>query len=218
MVESLSSPSFEKLVDFSLGGSDEFYFANGYSNGGPFNCFFRREAGKIEDGSLTVSVYKEEAGTYAGGEYRSRQSFSYGYYQTRMKAADCSGVISSFFLYTHNPVWDEIDIEILGKNMNEVQFNYYNNGKGGHEHIHQLGFDASKDFHDYGFLWQKDSIAWYVDGKKVYEAKEEIPSHPQMIMMNVWNCKGYDSWSGAFDEGKLPVSASYQYIGYSPAI
>ena len=87
-----------------------------------------------------------------------------------MKAANCSGVISSFFTYTNQPVWDEIDIEFLGKDMTRVQFNYYTNGVGGHEFYFDLGFDASEDFHEYAFDWQRDSITWYIDGKAVYRA------------------------------------------------
>lgn len=215
----IPSPEFDEIVDFSEGGSDAFLFADGYSNGGPFSkCYFRKAAGNIADGVLSLSVYKEGEDTYAGAEYRSHRSFSYGYFATRMKAANCSGVISSFFSYTHRPVWDEIDIEILGKNMRQVQFNYYTSGVGGHEFLYDLGFDASKDFHDYGFEWLPDSITWFIDGKAIYTATKDIPSNPQQIMMNVWNCHGYDSWSGVLDPSKLPVSGQYQYIGYSPAL
>ncbi len=212
-----SCPSFERLVDFSDGEAQGFHFADGYANGGPFNCYFRRAAGDISGGTLSLSVYEEGSGTYAGGEYRSYQSYGYGYYSTRLKAADCPGVITSFFLYTHYPVWDEIDIEILGKNMNEVQFNYYTDGRGGHEYVHRLGFNAAQDFHDYGFLWLPESITWYVDGVAVYQATVNLPSHPQQIMMNVWNCRDHDLWSGRFDPSRLPVKGQYEYIGYSPA-
>jgi beta-glucanase (GH16 family) len=137
-----------------------------------------------------------------------------------MKAADCSGVISSFFTYTNNPTWDEIDIEFLGKDMTQVQFNYFTDGEGGHEYLYNLGYDASKEFHEYGFEWLPDSITWFIDGVKIYKATENIPTHPQNLMMNLWNCIGKEGWSGDFEvdrNTKLPVSSHYQYLVYIPA-
>ncbi len=212
-----ANPSFDYLSDFSSAEVPGFHFADGYKNNVPFNCYFRRAAGDISNGVLSLSLYEETPGTYAGAEFRSHVTYGYGYYSTRLKAADCPGVITSFFLYTYYPVWDEIDIEILGKNMNEVQFNYYTDGVGGHEYAHRLGFNAAEDFHDYGFLWLPESITWYVDGIAVYQATVNLPSHPQQIMMNVWNCIGHDLWSGRFDPSRLPVKGQYEYIGYSPA-
>ena len=97
-----------------------------------------------------------------------------------------------------------------------MQFNYYTDGKGDHEYLYSLGFDASEDFHEYAFDWQEDCITWYVDGKAIYRATKDIPSHPQQIMINVWNCIGFDGWSGKFDEGALPATAQYKWIAYSP--
>ena len=211
----------ERIVDFAASVNGGFYAAHGYSNGQMFDCTWSRDCAVIRDGVMNMSVTKAEGSTphgfdYYGAEYRSSEYFSYGFYSVCMKAADCSGVISSMFTYTGDP-WDEIDIEILGKNMTQVQFNYYTNGKGGHEYLYSLGFDASEEFHEYAFDWQPDSITWYVDGKAIYRATEDIPSHPQQFMMNVWNCKGYDGWSGKFDESSLPATAQYKWLAYSPA-
>lgn len=205
------------LVDFSVGDSSAFTYANGYKNGLPFDCTWSRNAIQVENGTLNLNLYKQNNIIY-GAEYRSKAAtFHYGYYATRMKAADCSGVVSSFFTYTNNPVWDEIDIEFLGKDMTSVQFNYYTNGVGGHEYVYNLGYDASKSFHEYGFDWKEDRIDWYVDGIKVYTHTEDIPSHPQQLMMNLWNCTGKDGWTGPFDESKLPVQSQYEFIAYLPA-
>ena len=134
-----------------------------------------------------------------------------------MKPAKGSGVISSFFLYTNRP-WDEIDIEFLGNDTTKVQFNYYTNGKGGHEYVYDLGFDASEDFHEYAFEWREDAIIWYVDGKAVYAATEDIPSTPGHIMVNLWNLsEDKTDWAGKFDPSKLPLAAQYEWFGYQSA-
>ena len=204
----------EKLSDFSTGGSKSFYFADGWSNGGNFDCTWSRDSAAVLQGILSMSLESSNGG-YRGAEYRTDRTSSYGFYSVYMKAAKCSGVISSFFLYTSKPVWDEIDIEFLGKDTTKVQFNYYTSGVGGHEFIFDLGFDASEEFHEYAFDWAKGSITWYVDGVAVYRAIENIPSHSAQIMANVWNCKGADEWSGKFDPSGIPVSAQYKWIAFS---
>ena len=98
----------------------------------------------------------------------------YGTYQTRMRTAAGSGLNTNFFTYigpavTPGERWDEIDFEFLGKNPRTVQLNYYVDGKGGHEKIVNLGFDASEGFHNYSFVWSPLKIKWYVDGKLVHE-------------------------------------------------
>lgn len=207
----------------SFSGNNGFKVANGYANNDDmFNCVWNSaNVAVADDGVMSMSVTKDGASArgYYGGEYRSEATYGYGYYEVCMKPAKCSGVVSSFFTYTNSPVWDEIDIEFLGKDTTKVQFNYYVNGVGGHEHMHDLGFDASADFHVYGFDWQEGSITWYVDGKDVYTATppeqgEAFPSHNQQIMMNVWNCTGHDDWTGPLAEDSLPATAQYKWVAY----
>lgn len=208
----------DKIAVFSQGDADGFFAADGWKNGFPFNCHWKGECIRFDGGVMSMTVRQEEDGSFSGAEYRSRSYFSYGYYSVSMKAAKCSGVISSFFTYTGHP-WDEIDIEFLGKDTTGIQLNYYTNGVGGHEYFYRLGFDGAEDFHEYGFDWQPDSITWYVDGKAVYRATEEIPSADTQIMMNVWNGEGdnFAEWCGPLDTGALPATAQYEWIAYRAA-
>lgn len=134
-----------------------------------------------------------------------------------MKPIKNNGVVSSFFIYTgpsdSNP-WDEVDIEFVGKDTTKVQFNYYTNGTGGHEHYHSLGFDAAGGFHTYGFAWTEGSITWYVDGQEVYTASENIPVTPGRVMMNVWPGINVDGWLNPFDD-TVPLHAEYQWVRIS---
>ncbi len=210
----------EKIVRFSQGGSSEFVWADGYSNGNMFNCTWRKSSASVKDGVMSMSVSKEGSG-YAGAEYRSKSKYSYGFYSVCMKPAKCSGVVSSFFTYTNEPVWDEIDIEFLGKDTSVVQFNFYTNGKGNSEFVFNLGFDASLDFHEYAFDWSPNGIVWYIDGVAVYRAEataqKALPSHSMQIMMNVWNGIGVDDWLGTLDSTALPAKAQYKWFAYAPA-
>ena len=53
-----------------------------------------------------------------------------------------------------------------------------------------LGFDASEEFHRYGFRWTESYITWYVDGVPVYRVDEKpnkpLPKTPGRMMTNYW--------------------------------
>ena len=206
-------------VDFREGETPLFFASNGWGNGSCFDCGWYKENAVIHDGALHLSIDKDSTGNYnySGGEYRTADFYHYGYYETSMQAIKNDGVVSSFFTYTgpsdNNP-WDEIDIEILGKDTTKVQFNYYTNGVGNHEYMYDLGFDASEGYHTYGFDWQPEYIAWYVDGVEVYRATSNIPTTPGKIMMNTWPGIGVDSWLKAYD-GTTPLTARYQWVTYN---
>jgi len=190
--------------------------ADGWSNGGMFNCTWRA-ANVWFDGYLNLKIDRDySTGGYSGGEYRTNDTFGYGMYDVSMKPIKNDGVVSSFFTYTgpsDGTVWDEIDIEFLGKDTTKVQFNYYTNGVGNHEYVYNLGFDASQSFHQYGFLWQPGKITWYVDGKAVYSATENIPTTPGKIMLNAWPGTGVDEWLKPYN-GRTPLVAQYDWINW----
>lgn len=200
--------------------SSVFECSDGWTNGSMFNCTWRKANVGFSDGSMKLKIDLDGNGAgaipYSGAEFRSKDFYGFGMYEVVMKPIKNDGVVSSFFTYTgptdNNP-WDEIDIEFLGKDTTVVQFNYYTDGVGSHEYIYELGFDASEEFHTYGFDWQADKITWYVDGEAVYSASENIPSTPGKIMMNVWPGKGVDGWLKAYD-GTTPLIAEYKSADY----
>ena len=191
--------------------------SDGWSNGGMFDCTWSKNNVQFSGGKMNLSITGNSWQGYKGAEYRTTQTFGFGMYDVSMKPIKNDGVVSSFFTYTgpsDGTVWDEIDIEFLGKNTNQVQFNYYTKGQGNHEYLYNLGFDASQSFHQYGFYWDKSSITWYVDKKPVYTAYRDIPQTPGKIMMNVWNGKGVDEWLNHYN-GRAPLTAQYDWISYT---
>lgn len=212
------SADAEVLADFRKGATSLFEASDGWTNGNPFDCGWTKNNTSFDNGVLNLTIDKDSSGqyNYTGAEYRSLEHYHYGYYETSMKAIKNDGVVSSFFTYTgpsENNPWDEIDVEVLGKDTTKVQLNYYTNGVGNHEYMYDLGFDASEGYHTYGFDWQKDYITWYVDGKAVYTATSNIPSTAGKIMMNVWPGIGVNDWLKPFD-GKTPLTASYEWVTY----
>ena len=188
-----------------------------------FNVTWRKKNVTFNGGNMQLIIDKDATPSggipYSGGEFRSKDFYGYGRYEVSMKAIKNDGVVSSFFTYTgpsdDNP-WDEIDVEILGRDTTKVQFNYFTNGRGNHEYMYNLGFDASEDFHTYAFEWHKDKIIWFVDGVEVHSATRNIPSTPGKIMMNAWCGTGVDAWLKKFDDSNLPLTAEYQWIKFTP--
>ena len=212
------SADAEVLADFRKGATSLFEASDGWTNGNPFDCGWTKNNTSFDNGVLNLTIDKDSSGqyNYTGAEYRSLEHYHYGYYETSMKAIKNDGVVSSFFTYTgpsENNPWDEIDVEVLGKDTTKVQLNYYTNGVGNHEYMYDLGFDASEGYHTYGFDWQKDYITWYVDGKAVYTATSNVPSTAGKIMMNVWPGIGVNDWLKPFN-GKTPLTASYEWVTY----
>nr|1AJO_A Chain A, CIRCULARLY PERMUTED (1-3,1-4)-BETA-D-GLUCAN 4-GLUCANOHYDROLASE CPA16M-127 [Paenibacillus macerans]1AJO_B Chain B, CIRCULARLY PERMUTED (1-3,1-4)-BETA-D-GLUCAN 4-GLUCANOHYDROLASE CPA16M-127 [Paenibacillus macerans] len=120
---------FEPFNSYNSGTWEK---ADGYSNGGVFNCTWRaNNVNFTNDGKLKLGLTSSAYNKFDCAEYRSTNIYGYGLYEVSMKPAKNTGIVSSFFTYTgpaHGTQWDEIDIEFLGKDTTKVQFNYYTNG------------------------------------------------------------------------------------------
>ena len=160
------------------------------------------------------------AKTYKGAEYRTKEAFTYGKFETRMKPAGKEGMLASFFTYheiTSTMDWNEIDIEILGRYTNDVQFNPITKGQVNHVSHALTSFNPALDYHDYGFEWTPDYVAWFIDGKEVHRqtgAHIQTLDLPQKLMMNVWN-PDYENWVGVWSDKVLPAFSYYDWIKYS---
>ena len=190
--------------------------SHGYSNKGMFRSVWSKDRVRYEDGIGYLSLV-DEGDTNYGAEIRTHQGYLYGYFGGRMKPFAHSGTVSSIFTYNGGRyIWDEIDIEFLGRDTTKVQFNYYSNGVGEHEYWYDLGFDASKDFHDYGFKWEEDRITWYVDFKPVYAVEARLGQWGNFFV-NVWAGEPKVMlWLGHYDKTEVPLEAQYDCLYYAP--
>jgi len=137
-----------------------------------------------------------------------------------MKSAQREGMLSSFFTYNDNyskTPWNEIDIEIMGRYSDDIQFNPITPGTVNHEVHRQTTFNPSQDFHTYAFEWTPTSVTWFVDGIEVHRqtgAHIDSLKYSQKIMMNVWN-PNYPDWAGVWNAKVLPAFAYYDWVSYS---
>jgi len=163
------------------------------------------------------------AKAYKGAEIYSNQSYQYGRYEIRMRVANASGTLSTFFTYKDgseigNTFWEEIDIEIFGKNnATQWQSNIILGTQRPTiktEMIHTSPTSLADAYHIYALEWTPDYVAWYLDGVEVRRimGTSTVTSlvNAQSLRLNLWSST-LDSWVGPFDDSKLPV---YQFISY----
>ena len=165
----------------------------------------------------TLQVFSKD---FKGAEFRTKQSFLYGRFEVRMKSAYRDGMLASFFTYHEFSGglenWNEIDIEILGRYPNDIQFNTITPGQTNHVSHYPLPFSPHEDFHVYAFEWTPTYVAWFVDGVEVYRQTGPHIStlnKPQKLMMNIWNPEA-PNWAGQFNPDALPAFAYYDWVKY----
>ncbi len=209
---------------FSALDKSRWYVSSGWTNGTHQSCEWRDDAVSIKDGKLLLTLSDHGGKVLPIGcpELHTKERLNYGRYEARMRSAAGWGLNTAFFSYIGPPngvpEWDEIDFEFLGITPTKVEVNYVVNGKIIHGKTVDLGFDASKNFHDYVFDWSKTGITWFVDGKEVYktQAGAVLPRNPGSMFFSLWSGTAVeDSWMGKFTYTK-PVSAEVVWARFTP--
>ncbi|MGE3622690.1 MAG: family 16 glycosylhydrolase [Bdellovibrionales bacterium] len=209
---------------FERADKTRWYVSNGWANGDHQGCEWRAEEVRYENSRVQLGLSDRWATKrpYACAEIQTHKRSGYGLYEARLRTAAGSGLNTGFFTYVGPPLgvpeWDEIDFEFLGKDPGTVDINYWTNGKTQLGKKIQLGFDASRDFHNYAFDWSPTGIRYYADGKLIYETPPDakIPHNPGKLFLTLWSgAKAQDDWMGPF-QYKGPVSAEVEWAAYTP--
>lgn len=166
------------------------------------------------------------SGSIATKNSRDAQ-YLYGRFETVLKPAKSSGVITAFFLYRFDP-WQEIDAEFLGRDTSKLLVNvYYNPGEEGDLYNYgmrgtpvliDLGFDASLDYHRYAIEWEAEELRWFVDDKLVHVRRAgrptPIPHLPMRLHVNLWPCCS-EELVGPFSAANTPAAAEVRSVTIS---
>ncbi len=170
---------------------------------------------------------KNEDFKYYGAEIYSKETFKYGRFEAKMKMAYAPGCISSMFLYYNDSykgngkIWNEIDIEVIGKNASAFQSNIITGEKNAQvtsEKIHSLASPVNRGYHVYTIEWTPNYVSWKVDGTEVRktnvsnDTKSQVISlvESQSLRFNLW-ASSSTGWVGQFDQNYIPIA---QYIDY----
>ncbi|MCE3253374.1 MAG: benzene 1,2-dioxygenase, partial [Cellvibrio sp.] len=173
--------------------------------------------------TMGLAAHLVNAKVYKGAEVYSNDAYVYGRYEIRMRVANASGVLSTFFTYKNgsevgNTFWEEIDIEVFGKNnATQWQSNIILGSSRPTlqaEQTHTANASLADAYHTYVVEWTPDYVAWFLDGVEVRRitGTSTVTSltNAQSLRFNLWSSESVP-WVGAWDESVLPV---YQFINY----
>mgnify|MGYP003292270296 CR=1 FL=1 len=165
---------------------------------------------------------------YYGAELFSKETFKYGRFEAKMKMAYAPGCISSMFLYYNDSymgkgkVWNEIDIEVIGKSNNSFQSNIISGTaerKVTTEQIHNLPGAADADYHVYTIDWTPEYVSWSVDGVEMRRTDNSSDTKNQVetlveyesLRFNLWSSKS-TAWVGKLESKYIPIQQHIDYI------
>ena len=163
-----------------------------------------KHAGEIKYGSdgLSMTLAKR----YDNPSLKSNFYIMYGKLEVILKAANGTGIVSSFYLQSDD--LDEIDIEWVGGDNTQFQSNFFSKGDTTtYDRGEFHGVDTPTDkFHNYTLDWAMDKTTWYLDGESVRvlsnTSSEGYPQSPMYLMMGIWaggdpdNAAGTIEWAG----------------------
>lgn len=215
--------------DFDSLDRDVWYISNGWTNGAHQNCIWKRSEIDVAGGELTLTLKKSEVTSadgqttlpYRCAELQTKKRFGYGLYEARVRAAEGSGLNSAFFTYigpADGEKHDEVDVEILGRDMMRFDSNYYSDGEGQNQGKIPLPAAADSRMIDYAFEWTEGRIRWFVNGQLMREVvSEDVPDQDQKIFFSLWNGgKGMDGWLGAPDDTIEQRVMKVAHVGFTP--
>jgi endo-1,3-1,4-beta-glycanase ExoK len=210
--------------DFDTFDRERWYVSDGWSNGDWQACTWSSDMLSVDDGMLTIGIASVGQGSedYLCGEIQTDDVLHYGTYEIRVRTDAAMGVNAAFFTYigpVHGVTHNEIDIEVLGRQPEQVEFNTYLDGEAAHGAIVPLpeAGRADEGFHTYAFVWEEDRIRWYVDGVLLHEATgPDLPQEPQKLYISHWNTTVMTDWMGLFVDPGQPVEMEIDWVAFTP--
>lgn len=144
-----------------------------------------------------------------------------GYYEARLKFIEGSGTSAGWWtvgVQDNSKQAYEIDIaEILGKSVNVFTHGTHANGDTdltGLDSYHYTNspVNLANDFVKIGFLWEKNSLKWYINDSLVDTMNIITPEYPAITFFSCYRVlSGTDNWMGDADTtlGELDFQVDY---------
>ena len=184
---------------------------------------------------VILLVSPAHAKPWKGAELITQQTFLYGAFEARIRAARGSGMITPFFLWKNDSEvpgreWQEQDFEIFGRDGG-YQTQLMTPGEDGEQrtqHLiyHRLPAPAWERYYTYRMEWTPEHLAFYVDGELVRIETDAAEfdklmnpdrAEPAQLRVSLW--AGDSGWSGLFDEDAVPAATFVNWVqtfAYTP--
>ena len=137
---------------------------------------------------------------YQGAEVKTTASYGYGKYRARMQApSNTPGVVCAFFVCAYEGgKTHEIDVELMSGATNTIMFSTWkdwnNDGNFHTEIIHDTNINVHAP-HIYGFDWDTNYIAFFVDNAQMTSWTTHVPAVRAPIYFNCWSPTGVTNWA-----------------------
>lgn len=209
---------------------DDYYFEGWYKEKACTNSW-DFDTDRVLNSTTRLYAKWSQKYSYYGAELFSKETFTYGRFEARMKMAYAPGCISSMFLYYNNSdvsgsnLWNEIDIEVIGKDSLKFQSNIITgsrNSKKTSEKYHQPGTPLNTEYHTFVIEWTPEYVVWLVDGVEM--RREETNENgtdqvtalikDQSLRFNLW-ASSSTSWVGQMTHVNIPIAQYIDYIAVS---
>lgn len=181
----------------------------------------------ISNGTLKI-IAKKVGSEVLSIRMNTKQSWTYGYFEARLKMSSGKGTWPAFWMMPKNftawPLDGEIDImEYVGYDPNvthaTVHTQAYNHTIGTQKTSTKSVSNAETSFHIYAIEWTADKIVAYLDGVQYFTFNNDGTSNyntwpfykPFYLKLNLaWG----GNWGGAqgIDETKLPAQYEIDYV------
>ncbi|MBV9464096.1 MAG: family 16 glycosylhydrolase [Verrucomicrobiae bacterium] len=174
----------------------------------------------IRNGCLELhSESRNLAGrSYVSGlvDTHARFARTYGRVEIRAKLPRGQGIWPAHWMLPESRGWPpELDImEMRGDQPKKIYMTLHSGSGGDHRMngFQYVGEDYSQDFHVFTVEWEPTQLGWYIDGKRRYFLKRDLPSEPMFLVLNT--AVGGD-WAGMPDSTTpLPQIHSIDYVRY----
>jgi len=182
---------------------------------------------QIYDGSLKI-ITKKVGSEVLSIRMNTKQSWTYGYFEARLKLPGGKGTWPAFWMMPKNftawPLDGEIDImEEVGYDPNNIHSSIhcqaYYHSIGTQKTATKMVPTAESEYHVYAVEWTADEIIGYVDGVSYFRFENDHTGNyntwpfykPFYLKLNVaWG----GNWGGAqgIDESVLPTTYEIDYV------
>lgn len=181
----------------------------------------------VKDGILRITA-KKINGTVYSIRMNTNKSWTYGYFEARLKLTKGKGTWPAFWMMPKNfnawPDDGEIDImEHVGYDPNQVHSSVhtkaYNHTIGTQKTAKKLVPTAQDEFHVYAVEWTTDFIKGYIDGEVYFTFQNDKAGNKDTWPFNTpfylkLNLAWGGNWGGAqgVDESVLPATYEIDYV------
>ncbi len=166
----------------------------------------------VSGGKLKLQIVENSAGTANAGQLETLRPYYYGTFTIKAKASAAGGVLSSMYLYSDaHPAWtntnEQINMELSSTNPTKVSVSNahsYDNENDDDEHFQSEIIDvkkipglksySNKKMNTYKIEWLPGVIRWYVNGKKIAEQTEAVPTTPMHFHLGTYFIKDWDDF------------------------